>query len=107
VSALIAAVDWLQALLLGTVGTTVAVIAIGIVGFRMLLGNFALRDGFRAAAGIFILFGGPLIARGLMATLDSSPVSQDISIPTSAASSPAPQSPATKSNPFDPYIGRH
>jgi type IV secretory pathway VirB2 component (pilin) len=64
-SALVAAVNWLQGTLLGTVATTVAIVAIASVGFMMLSGRVNVRRGATVIVGCFILFGAPSIAAGI------------------------------------------
>jgi len=64
---LVNAVDWLQGTLLGTVATTVAVIAIAAVGFAMLTGRINWRHGATVILGCFILFGAATIVAGIRA----------------------------------------
>lgn len=62
---LVGAVNWLQGTLLGTVATTVAVIAIAAVGFMMLTGRINWRHGAVVIFGCFILFGAASIVAGI------------------------------------------
>lgn len=62
---LVGAVNWLQGTLLGTVATTVAVIAIAAVGFMMLTGRINWRHGAVVVIGCFILFGAAGIVAGI------------------------------------------
>lgn len=62
---IINAVNWLQGTLLGTVATTVAVIAVAIVGFMMLTGRMNWRHGAVVVLGCFILFGAASIVAGI------------------------------------------
>lgn len=62
---IIGAVNWLQGTLLGTVATTVAVIAIAAVGFMMLTGRLNWRHGAVVILGCFILFGAASIVAGI------------------------------------------
>ena len=62
---LVGAVNWLQGTLLGTVATTVAVIAIAAVGFMMLTGRMNWRHGAIVVLGCFILFGAASIVGGI------------------------------------------
>lgn len=62
---LVGAVNWLQGTLLGTVATTVAVIAIAAVGFMMLTGRMNWRHGAVVVIGCFILFGAASIVAGI------------------------------------------
>ena len=100
--ALPSAVQWIEAVLLGQVGTTIAILAIAGVGFAMLQGQIALRQGIRVVLGCFILFGAPLIAQGLagMARGVAEPPPVAIAPPPAPITIPTPPPP----NP-DPYAG--
>lgn len=65
---LVNAVNWLQGTLLGTVATTVAVIAVAAVGFMMLTGRINWRHGAVVILGCFILFGAASIVAGIRAS---------------------------------------
>lgn len=102
-----AAALWIQGLILGQVGTSIAVLAIVIIGLNMLRGTLSARDGVRSLLGCFILFGAPAIAHGLMGTLPRS-TGPEIIVPLQP---PAPQPHKEKQslsqiNPFDPYTGQ-
>lgn len=62
---ILAAVEWLQGTLLGNVATTVAVIAVALVGFMMLTGRINWRYGVSVIVGCFILFGAAAIVSGI------------------------------------------
>lgn len=62
---LVGAVTWMQDTLLGTVATTVAVIAVAMVGFMMLTGRMNWRYGAVVILGCFILFGAASIVGGI------------------------------------------
>jgi type IV secretion system protein VirB2 len=64
---LVNAVNWLQGTLLGTVATTVAVIAVAAVGFMMLTGRLDWRRGAAVIVGCFIVFGAASIVAGIRA----------------------------------------
>lgn len=64
---LVNAVNWLQGTLLGTVATTVAVIAVAAVGFMMLTGRIDWRRGAVVIVGCFIVFGAASIVAGIRA----------------------------------------
>lgn len=66
-SALVAAASWLQDTLLGTVATTVAIIAVACVGLSMLSGRASVRYGATVIAGAFILFAASIIVAGIQA----------------------------------------
>ena len=58
---------WLQGTLLGTVATTVAVMAVAAIGFMMLTGRMNWRFGATVIIGVFILFGATTIVAGIQA----------------------------------------
>jgi type IV secretion system protein VirB2 len=64
---IINAVNWLQGTLMGTVATTVAVIAVAVVGFMMLTGRINWRHGAVVILGCFVLFGAASIVAGIRA----------------------------------------
>ncbi len=59
------ALDWIQGTLMGKVATTVAVIAVAMVGFMMLTGRMNWRYGATVIIGVFILFGAATIVGGI------------------------------------------
>jgi type IV secretion system protein VirB2 len=59
------ALDWIQGTLMGRVATTVAVIAVAMVGFMMLTGRINWRYGATVIIGVFILFGAATIVSGI------------------------------------------
>lgn len=62
---ILGAVTWLQGTLLGTVATTIAVIAVAMVGFGMLTGRINWRHGAVVILGCFIVFGAASIVGGI------------------------------------------
>lgn len=64
---LIGALTWMQDTVLGTVATTVAVMAVAMVGFMMLTGRMNWRYGATVIIGCFILFGAASIVGGIQA----------------------------------------
>ena len=100
----VAAVSWLQATLLGTAATIVAIIAVSSVGLMMLAGRVPVRRGLTVIAGCFILFGAPIIAAGIQASLGNGSLAAAPSRappPAPAAPPPAEYPPANR----DPYAG--
>ena len=67
-SIIVRAVQWLQGTLLGTIATTVAVIAVAGIGFLMLTGRINWRYGATVIIGCFILFGAASIVGGIQST---------------------------------------
>jgi type IV secretion system protein VirB2 len=62
---IVAALGWLQGTLLGHVATTVAVIAVAMIGFMMLTGRLNWRFGATVIVGCFVLFGAGSIVSGI------------------------------------------
>ena len=62
---IIAAANWLQGTLLGTIATVAAVVAIAAVGFMMLTGRINWRHGAIVIVGCFVLFGAGSIVAGI------------------------------------------
>jgi len=101
---LVAAVSWLQATLLGTVATTVAVIAVSSIGLMMLTGRVHLRRGLTVIAGCFILFGASTIAAGIQSSLGGGGTVRYS--PPAASTEPIPAPPPTPPPANqDPYAG--
>jgi type IV secretory pathway VirB2 component (pilin) len=99
-SPLVAAVAWLQGTLLGTLATTVAVIAVAWVGMLMLAGRVHYRRGATVIIGCFILFGATSIAAGIRSAANDAPTVE------SAQLTPAPAPTFTPSPAqYDPYAG--
>lgn len=100
---LISALGWFQDLLLESVGSVLAVIAIAGLGFAMLQGRLSPRKGIKVVLGCFILFGAPALAKGLadLAHFSTTPSIRSIEMtPAPPATAPSPPAP----NP-DPYAG--
>ncbi|QNQ11819.1 TrbC/VIRB2 family protein [Sphingomonas alpina] len=105
---LVAAVGWLQGTLLGTVATTIAIIAVAVIGMMMLNGRINWRSGATVITGCFILFGAGIIAAGIRSAAsggyerDYVPPAPYVAPPPPVVTpSPAPTRPAD----FDPYAG--
>lgn len=103
-SSLVSAVQWIEGVALGTIATSIALIAVASVGFLMLNGRLPIRRGVTVIAGCFILFGAPTIAAGILGVAQP-----DGSTPTYASqvsASPSPPIPTPKATqPYDPYAG--
>tara|TARA_R110002124_G_scaffold243235_1_gene408330 strand:- start:39369 stop:39764 length:396 start_codon:yes stop_codon:yes gene_type:complete len=105
----LSAVRWIQTLLLGSLATSLAVIAIASVGLLMLSGRVNLRRGATVILGCFIVFGAASIAQGLRGVTASftGPPARPQSVPAPPAAlidlSPPPADPAN--GPVDPYAG--
>lgn len=59
------AFGWMQQTMLGTVATTIAVMAVAAVGFMMLTGRVNWRFGATVIVGVFIIFGAGAIVAGI------------------------------------------
>lgn len=101
---LLAAVQWIQGTMLGSVATTVAVISIAWVGFEMLAGRVPLQRGATVLAGCFILFGAPTIVAGLMSMGAGSAAPPVAAVETSPLAH-LPVAPANPQGNYDPYAG--
>lgn len=105
-SVIVAAVSWLEGTMLGTVATSIAVVAIAAIGFMMLAGRFDVRRGITVAVGAFILFGASSIAAGIQSASNGTDFA---AVPTAAppaayVQAPAAPPPAVPAN-RDPYAG--
>lgn len=100
-SALIGAVDWLRGVLLGAVGTTIAVLAVAAVGLLMLSGRVPIRRGLTVVVGCFVLFSAASIADALVSGLGPSAARE----PLPPVSPPAYTPSTPKPVPYDPYAG--
>ena len=70
-SVFVAASEWVQATLLGSLATAVAVMAVATVGLLLLTGRVNLKRGLTVIVGCFILFGASSIANGLSGAASS------------------------------------
>ncbi|HWU74476.1 MAG TPA: TrbC/VirB2 family protein [Sphingomonas sp.] len=106
-SVFVAAISWLQDLLLGTVATSIAVIAIAAIGFGMLSGRVNIRHGATVVLGCFILFGASTIVNGLRYAAGG--VGGDTAPPVVVVAPPPPPPPHVQPSgvpaPYDPYAG--
>jgi type IV secretory pathway VirB2 component (pilin) len=102
-SALTAAVDWLQAVLLGTAGTGIAILAIATVGLLMLSGRMPVRRGLLTVIGCFILFSAETIADGIIGSYGSTGADHVQAVPVAPAPDYTPG--LSKPAPYDPYAG--
>lgn len=98
------AVRWIESMLLGSIATSIAILAVAILTFGMLWGRFDLRAAGRIALGAFILFEAPLIAYQMAASLRGGQVAAPTLAQQTLPVSAAPQIP--KNAPVnDPYAG--
>ena len=100
---LVAAVQWLQGTLLGTVATTVAVICVATVGLMMLSGRVDLRRGASVVTGCFILFGASGIAAGIQSVAGTDAAPREVFEAELWVPPPLPPPPPAAA--ADPYAG--
>jgi type IV secretory pathway VirB2 component (pilin) len=105
-SALLAAIRWLQDVLLGPVAIAVAIIAVAGMGYLALSGRIDLRRGACVITGCFIVFGASTIARGIQAAAGA----PDAGFLVPSVVTPAPQAmpvavPTATPAQYDPYAG--
>lgn len=105
-SSIVAATRWVEASMLGSLATIVAVMAVAWLGFLLLQGRLPARRGLSVLIGAFVLFGAGQIANGLQ-TSGSDPVpsrSQPLSPKPLNVPQVRPQA-ASPAAGFDPYAG--
>lgn len=100
-----AAVSWLQHTLLGTIATTVAIIAVAWTGAMMLSGRVNLRHGVTVILGCFLLFGASSIAAGIRSAASGVGEPIDGGAQPSLAPAPAVIVPPAHDSGYDPYAG--
>lgn len=101
-SSLIVSVDWVRSILLGTIGTAIAVLAVSAVGVSMLTGRVPVKRGMSVVVGCFVLFSAGSIADALVAGArgSSEPDAQE-AVPAPPRYTPS----LPKAAPYDPYAG--
>lgn len=101
-SAIGAALAWVQGALHGSVATTAAIIAVASIGFLMLSGRLDVRRAAQVVLGCFIVFGASTAAGGLQLLVQDQAVASAVP-PAVALPPPAPQSAPAAA--YDPYAG--
>lgn len=106
-SPLVAAVQWIQGLAVGTIATSIALIAVAGIGFLMLNGRLPIRRGITVIAGCFILFGAQTIAAGILDIVrPGTSTSPTVAAPVRSPPRPTPPMPTVMPPaPYDPYAG--
>lgn len=97
------ATQWIEQVLIGPLGTSLAVIAVAWFGFEMLTGRFSPRRGGLLVLGCFVLFNASGLARALVILARGSG-SASGSIATQQITVPLPPEPGNPP-PYDPYAG--
>lgn len=95
-----ASVNWVEHLLLGSVATGVATIAVAVVGLATLTGRLGLRRGVCVIVGCFIITGAPSITQRLSTLARADPAPDAITSPAIL-----PIAPPQASAGYDPYAG--
>ena len=98
------AAGWFQHILLGSIGTMTAGLAVAAIGFAMLSGRVDLRRGITVLIGCFVLFGAPYIAQGLMGAAGDTQLAVIRPPPPPIYAKPLPTAPLPQSG-YDPYAG--
>lgn len=101
-SALVAAAQWVQGTLLGSVAATIAVIAVASVGLMMLSGRLDIRRGVTVIVGCFLLFGASTIVAGAVGVAASGEGGEAVYVDRP---SPSPLPSPHAVTPYDPYAG--
>lgn len=97
---LLLAINWVQALLLGSLATMIAGVAVAFAGMAMLSGRLDWRRGARVILGCAIIFGAGRIAQGLVSS--DAGIGGGASAPVAAL---APLEAPADAGDFDPYAG--
>ena len=98
--ALSGAVGWTGQLMTGSAATSIAVMAVAVVGGLLLVGRLPVRRGAWVIVGCFVVFAAGSIARGLVGDMS-------VAAPVTAASevSTLPVPTIRPATPYDPYAG--
>ena len=91
-NAIVDAARWTDAVLLGPIATSVAVLAVAFIGFAMLNGRISWRRGASVILGCFLIFGSRSIVAGFDYREQQPPKSVNAAVP------PPPEG-------YDPYAG--
>lgn len=110
-SPFLAASDWIEGTLLGSMATAVAVIAVAAQGIMLLTGHLSARRGLTLLAGCFILFGSATLANGILSALGVGDHASARETPPPPVEPPSPlmviatPTPIPPFRPYDPYAG--
>ena len=97
---LLTASAWLQSVLLGSIASTLAILAVAAVGLLMLSGRTPIRRGTTVVIGCFILFSAATIADGLLSSLGEPHPAIALTPPAPTYTVTEPRAPSA-----DPYAG--
>lgn len=104
-SVFVTAASWIQAVLLGPLATSLAIIAVAVVGLQMLTGRTNVRRGATVLAGCFILFGAATIARGIMGAAANTSGAPSLAARQHGAPMTEPALSPVPAQTEDPYAG--
>jgi hypothetical protein len=91
---------WLEHLASGAVAAAIGTIAVAAIGLATLAGRMRVRRGLEIVTGLFIIFGAPVISRGLVT---ERPADQPEPPPSTSISRLDVRPPAMTA--YDPYAG--
>lgn len=101
----LAAVEWLESAITGSIAVSIAIVAIAALGLMMLAGRLPLRRSSTTLLGCFILFGASAIASGIMGAVNAAPQQNRFDTIDMRPGPPATSPPASPTTTYDPYAG--
>jgi type IV secretory pathway VirB2 component (pilin) len=104
-SVILSAARWIEAVLIGNLATTIAIVAVASIGFAMLTGRVDVRRGGTIILGCFILFGASTIANGLRNAAQNSGNQYSVTPPVPPPVFVRPQKTDAANPGYDPYAG--
>ncbi|KQN04359.1 hypothetical protein ASE85_04720 [Sphingobium sp. Leaf26] len=93
--------QWIERMMLGSLATIAATLAVAIVGFMLLEGRMDWRRGARTIVGCFLIFGAPVITSGLPVSVNASAPAMSRQTAETEVAPPPPRAPEQ----YDPYAG--
>ena len=103
-SALVRALEWINATVVGPLGTGIAILAVAGIGYGLLSGRLDIRRGLAVIIGTFLIFGAPSIVTGVRNNTDrlaGGPTLPEGPALATTDTIPPPQ----RAEPYDPYAG--
>lgn len=94
--------DWISGLISGQIAVSLCVLAVALLGLRLLTGHLAIARGARTIFGIFILLGAPTIAVTMASWADERPAVVPLVLEPQGNVGVREELPAAG---FDPYAG--
>lgn len=99
---LLGAIDWISGTMVGPVATSLAILAVAMIGILLLAGRLAMRQGVLVVVGCSVLFSASTIAQGIVTHTAPPALVFDHTVvddaPPAQPSRPPPK-------PYDPYAG--